>query len=260
MTEDALAVFDEANVPLYGMFSGGHDSLAATALAAKHRNFRGVVHINTGIGVEETHQFVRDTCRQHGWTLHELKPPAGKYEELVLTRGGFPYGPMSHNVMLFYLKQLPLRRWLDNIEGQVGLVTGIRLEESVRRMGAGISVPIRKERRKTWISPILGWTKIDCNLLIAQDGMQRNQVVDLLHRSAECLCGAMAKVEEIHEIARWYPDAAQRIQQLERECERRGIVASVWAGYQARNLQDGQMQLFSKAELPPLCTSCEANA
>ena len=245
---------------VYAMFSGGHDSLCATHLAAQHPLFRGVVHINTGIGIGETREFVRDTCQQHGWPLHEVTAPEGKYEEMVLGRGGFPYGTASHNSMLFYLKQQPLSRWLRTVPGTVGLVTGIRKQESVRRMGAGISVPIRADGRKRWISPILEWTKIDCNQHIDQHGLARNPVVDLLHRSGECLCGALARPEEIHEIARWYPDTAARIQKLERECEARGIVACVWAGRDARKLHPDQLGLFPKSGLAPLCTSCEANA
>lgn len=245
---------------IYALFSGGHDSLCSTALAADMEGFAGAVHINTGIGIEETREFVRDTCHTQGWPLHELHAPQGKYEQMVLERGGFPYGTASHNSMLFYLKQQPLNRWIKTIEGKIGLVTGIRKAESVRRMGAGISVPVREDGRKTWLSPILDWTKIDCNRFMADRGLPRNPVVDLLHRSGECLCGALARSEEIHEIARWFPDTARRINDLEHECEKRGIVACVWAGQDARHLDPGQMQMFSKADLAPLCTSCEAAA
>lgn len=256
---------------LYALFSGGHDSLCSTALAAKQPLFRGVVHLNTGIGIEQTREFVRETCRSQGWPLTELHAPEGRYEEMVLTRGGFPYGEQSHNSMLFYLKQQPLSRWVREVirredeaekgkgrKGKVGLVTGIRKQESVRRMGAGISIPIRRDGRKTWISPILDWSGIDCGRFMSDESLARNPVVDLLHRSGECLCGALARPEEIHDIARWFPDTARRINDLEHECERRGIVASVWAGRDARKLAVGQMQMFSKAELAPLCTSCEA--
>jgi 3'-phosphoadenosine 5'-phosphosulfate sulfotransferase (PAPS reductase)/FAD synthetase len=257
--EDAVAQEDLTHI--YALFSGGHDSLVSTALAAQHPLFAGVVHINTGIGIEETRQFVRDTCERQRWSLHEVHAPEGRYAELVLTRGGFPYGSASHNTMLFYLKQQPLLRWHRRIEGRHGFVTGIRKDESVRRMGAGISVPIRrdsKNTRMTWISPILDWTKLDCNEFIERKGLQRNRVVDLLHRSGECLCGALARSEEIHDIAAWFPDTARQINALEAECEKRGIVASVWASRQARDLDAGQTALFAKSELAPLCTSCEA--
>jgi len=129
----------------------------------------------------------------------------------------------------------------------------------VRRFGSGISVPERRDGRKTWLSPILDWTAIDCGRFIEEVGLKRNPVVDLLHRSGECLlCGALAQEAEILEIARWFPDAAARIQKLERECEARGIVACVWAGKTARRLNEEQTSLFPKSEYAPLCSSCEA--
>lgn len=256
------AVLDYKVDHLYALFSGGHDSLTAASLASKHELFRGVVHLNTGIGIEETREFVRDVCRSQGWPLFEQYAGLTRYEDLVLERGGFPYGAQSHNSMLFYLKQQPLRRWFATTKGRIGLVTGIRKQESVRRMGVGISVPVRwrdKEPRNVWISPILEWSKIDCGRYMEVEKLSRNRVVDLLHRSGECLCGALARAGEIHELARWFPDVAQRINRLEKECERRGIMSSVWASREARNLSEGQEQLFSKADLAPLCVSCESS-
>lgn len=129
-------------------------------------------------------------------------------------------------------------------------------------MGAGMSVPVKhradKDPRKVWLNPILDWTKIDCGRYLEQEDLPRNRVVDLLHRSGECLCGALARPEEIHELAEWFPEAALRINRLEKECEKRGMTASVWASREARRIPDGQDQLFSKADLAPLCFSCEA--
>ncbi len=179
---------------------------------------------------------------------------------MVLTRGGFPYGEQSHNSFLYYLKQRPFAQWFKTVPGQIGFVTGIRKAESIRRMGAGISVPVKRDGRKTWLNPILDWTKVDCGRFIDSEGLARNRVVDLLHRSGECLCGAMASEAEIHEIAAWFPREAERIQALERECERRGIVACVWAGKTARRLHADQQPLFAKSEYAPFCASCEARA
>lgn len=252
------AVDEHRPAHVFGLFSGGHDSLTSTALAASHPLFSGAVHINTGIGIEQTREFVRDTCRQQGWPLHEIRTEHA-YEELVLKWGGFPHGVQGHNSMLYYLKQQPLHRWLRGISAaRIGLVSGIRKQESLRRARSSIAKPVHRKGRQVWISPILDWSKMDCNRFMETRRLTRNTVVDLLHRSGECLCGALARPDEIHDIARWFPDTARRINDLEHECEARGFVASVWAGKDAGRIPDGQQQMFSKADLAPLCTSCEA--
>jgi len=53
--------------------------------------------------------------------------------------------------------------------------------------------------------------------------LRRNAVVDKLHRSGECLCGALAREDEIGEIEFWYPEVAARIHALERQCHALGL-------------------------------------
>lgn len=257
----ALEVIDRATrqhapVATFALFSGGHDSLTSTSLAARQPSFTSVVHINTGIGIEETREFVRETCREQGWPLVELHSES-RYEDLVLKRGGFPQGPKSHSSMYWYLKQKPLdglirttkRKRGDN----VALVTGIRVQESVRRMGAGISVPIRRDDHcRVWINPILDWSAVDCGRYMEDYGLRRNPVVDLLHRSGECLCGALAREEEIHEIDAWFPVAGQRIHALEAEARSCGLKQTKWASRKAWGDSE-QITL-------PMCASCEVQA
>lgn len=245
------AVEKQGVLHLYALFSGGHDSLAAALVSAEHPLFRGVVHLNTGIGIEQTREYVRDICASRNWPLHEVMAGEGRFEELLFTRGGFPGGPKAHNSMLWYLKQQPLRRWHKTAcEGRTGFTTGVRRDESHRRMGAKMSVPVRRWDRQVWINPILDWSALDVGRFIEASGLPRNEVVDLLHRSGECLCGALAKPGEIHEIERWYPEVADRIHALEEECERRGL-AAVWG---KRGIRKPRLP---RAEQADLCHSCD---
>lgn len=254
LIDQAVRDFDPAAV--FGLFSGGHDSLASTAIAAQHPRFTAAVHINTGIGIVQTREFVRETCREQGWPLIELHAQE-RYEDLVLNRGGFPQGPKSHSSMYWYLKQKPLdaliretkRRRGDN----VALVTGIRVVESIRRMGAGLSVPIRRDDHcRVWINPILDWSAVDCGRFIESAGLRRNPVVDLLHRSGECLCGALAREEEIHEIDLWFPDVALRIHELEATARACGLRHTRWA---SRKAWGNAVQITL-----PMCASCEVTS
>lgn len=242
-------------VAVYGLFSGGHDSLTSTAIAASHPKFTAAVHINTGIGIEETREFVRETCQEQGWPLIELHAEA-KYEDLVLNRGGFPRGPKSHNSMYWYLKQKSLDRLIRETKthhkDRIVLVTGIRVQESVRRMNAAISVPIRRDGASVWVNPILQWSAADCLDLMEQRGLRRNPVVDLLHRSGECLCGALAGEGEIHEIDLWYPDAAKRIHDLEQKARDAGLKNTRWAS--AKAWGDAEPLTL------PMCATCQVGA
>lgn len=77
------------------LFSGGNDS---TVLAHMMRDRVGyAVHCNTTIGIEQTRQFVRDTCKMWELELLERLPPTS-YRELVLERG-FPGAAMHYKVV-----------------------------------------------------------------------------------------------------------------------------------------------------------------
>jgi len=70
MSEILERAFDEHNpVAAFALFSGGHDSLVSTHHAMQDDRVDAVVHVNTGIGIPETRQFVHDTCDRFGWTL-----------------------------------------------------------------------------------------------------------------------------------------------------------------------------------------------
>src|SRR5262245_60108458 len=89
-------------VKVFALFSCGRESLCSAHLASTTPPFNSCVHINTGIGIEQTREFVRATCAKHGWPLLEYHSPVS-YEEIVL-RWGFP-GPAGHTLVYNRLKE-----------------------------------------------------------------------------------------------------------------------------------------------------------
>jgi 3'-phosphoadenosine 5'-phosphosulfate sulfotransferase (PAPS reductase)/FAD synthetase len=260
LTLDAFQVLDEAieqHAPshVFAMFSGGHDSLTSTAIAADHPRFTAAVHINTGVGIRETRQFVRTTCEQHGWPLLEYFPDAKTYRDLVIEKG-MPGGPKAHNTQFYWLKQRQIRRLVaehkTHRHDRIALISGIRASESERRMAGALAVPVRRDGCQLWINPILDWSAVECSRFMQQRGLARNQVVDLLHRSGECLCGALAKASEIHDIEAWFPEVAAELHAYEDLAREHGHAEDVWAG-RKRRVPKTQARL-------PLCWSCEAAA
>ena len=60
-------------------FSGGDDSLTAALVTAQAAQFRGCLHLDTGIGIPETQDFVRETCQRQGWPLRDRERAAWRY-------------------------------------------------------------------------------------------------------------------------------------------------------------------------------------
>jgi 3'-phosphoadenosine 5'-phosphosulfate sulfotransferase (PAPS reductase)/FAD synthetase len=196
------------------LFSGGNDS-TTLAHMMRHRASHAI-HANTGIGIEETRQFVRDTCQMWGLPLIEKHPPVS-YADLVRERG-FP-GPAMHWKMYQRLKERGLRQAQRDLvanprQERVVFIAGRRRDESARR----VDVPLHERVGSAiWVSPIAEWTKLDLNTYRLLNDVPTNQVADLLHMSGECLCGSFAKASELEEIGYWYPTVRADIEALEVE-------------------------------------------
>ncbi len=216
-------------VKVFGLLSGGHDSLTATEIASRHPAFSAAVHIRTGIGVKETFQFVRETCAERGWPLlvysaaehvrGDGTPDPQIYRNLVLDQG-FP-GPAHHGKMYQRLKERQLERLVRDHKKFysrqcVLLVSGRRSQESARR-GRTVVERERDPRApgRAWVNPIHDISKIDTSRVIAAAGLRRNPVVDLIHKSGECLCGAFAEPGELEELKLWFPETWAEIMAIQ---------------------------------------------
>ena len=206
------------------LFSGGNDS-TVLAHMMRHRA-QYAIHANTTIGIEQTRQFVRDTCQTWGLELIERTAPVS-YRDLVLERG-FP-GPAMHFKMFSRLKERPLdevRRELITAprRQRVLFIAGRRRAESKRRN----NIPLMEtDGSAIWASPLAMWTKEDMGVyraIAARDGdpVPFNSVSDAIGMSGECLCGAFAQEGELERIRLWYPDTAADIDQLEADVRAAG--------------------------------------
>ncbi|WP_207760620.1 phosphoadenosine phosphosulfate reductase family protein [Mycolicibacterium sphagni] len=230
------------------LYSGGNDSTVLTHLVRDRVDC--AVHANTTIGIEETRQFVRNTCAAWGLDLIERTAPT-TYRDLVLERG-FP-GPAMHFKMYQRLKERALDQVrsdliLDSRRQRVLFIAGRRRSESKRRA----TIPLyEKDGSAIWASPLAMWTKLDMNTyrLMAGD-VPINPVSEKLHMSGECLCGSFAKPGELEEIRFWYPETAEAIDQLQAE-----VVA---AGHGEPFCRWGHGQGAPPARATGrLCTSCD---
>lgn len=234
-------------VKIFACFSGGHDSICSTNFAMQNGAHQ-VLHINTGIGIEKTRIFVRETCKKMNWPLLEVTPPDKTYEDFVM-KYGFP-GPGAHKYAYIWLKERALMKVIRETKihrlDKVMFVTGVRQQESTRRMGH--VRPIQKRGSQIWVAPIIGFSKMDCSKYMKENNLPRNEVVDLLHMSGECLCGSYARENELEEIRLWFPDVVGRIERLQEAVKKAGKQC-VWG---PRNSMPSGNN--------PLCVGCEQKA
>lgn len=228
------------------LYSGGNDSTVLSHIFKARATH--AIHCNTTIGIEQTRQFVRDTCKEWGLPLLEEYPPA-TYRDLVIEQG-FP-GPGHHFKMYQRLKERGLRQARkrlvsDSRTERVVFIAGRRRAESQRRM----SIPENeREGSIIWASPLVRWHKPDMNTYrLMQGDVPVNEVSDLLHMSGECLCGAFAKAGELEEIREWFPEVAAEIDQLMVDVAEagHGPTFSTWGHRQGRPSSSGA-----------LCSSCQ---
>lgn len=239
--DEAIARTKDDNRRVAGiviLLSGGKDSTTVADL------FKGrathIAHANTGIGIEQTREFVRDTAASWGLPLIEKHPdPHATYRELVLGNvramtgknkgtllwpGGFP-GPAAHWMMYQRLKERALEKVRNEIVSnpyreRVIFIAGRRAEESERRKILGVKDPVERRGSIVWASPVVSWTKLDLNEYRRRNPqLPVNEVSDLLHMSGECLCGAFAHPGELDEVGDWFPEVAAYIHELEHEVQ-----------------------------------------
>lgn len=224
------------------LFSGGNDS---TTLAHIFRN--RVTHVgmaNTGIGLEKTRQYVRDTATSWGLPILEKHPEPGYgYEDFLFARafaktgpnkgtllypGGFP-GPAAHKIMYQRLKERAFEQMRGELvkhsyQERAVFIAGRRATESDRRKHLAFRVPIERKGAMVWAAPLINWTKMDLNTYRTMyPDVPRNEVSDLIHMSGECLCACFAHENELDEISEWFPEFRAYIDDLERRLLASGV-------------------------------------
>lgn len=272
----ASAIYEHNPSHIFAMFSGGYDSLVNAHIAAQLAGFTACVHIHTGIAIKKTRVFVRDTCDKFGWNLFQYNAKANKqkdgtpeqtYEELVLERG-FP-GAAHHRKMYDRLKGRSVQRLmrehkrieyrvtkedgekkLKRVHRRILLVTGIRQQESLIRMG--YTNPVQRIGSQVWVNPIFFWSKRDRQDYMEAFNLPLNPVVEALCMSGECLCGAYASKGELVAVKTVCPETGAYLEDLQSRVKERGFP---W-GWEDKPPESHLLEKQGQGNLF-LCSSCE---
>ena len=241
----------------YALFSGGHDSLVSTHKAMEHGNAEKVIHLDTGIGVPQTQEFVVDVCERYGWG-YEIVSSNHDYEEIVL-ENQFP-GPAVHIIMYSKLKERALRIVARRHDDKPVYVTGVRKHESEARFKN--VTPEQEDTSWIWQANIHDFTRDDVEAYIDRHGLPRSPVKQKYHHSGECLCGAFGnRAEELVILEAHFPETAERIKELEAKVQDRHGTddpRSYW-GHGGMSSVDLRALLADNDETQMmLCASCES--
>lgn len=238
----------------YALFSGGHDSLAATHYVMERGDAQAVVHLDTNTGIPANEQFVRDVCDEFGWPLRAEPAPVTLYE--FATEHGFP-GSAAHSWAYRWLKERQLRRVAKALPSKPRYYTGVRRHESERRMRT-VSEEVQPTDRWVWHAPILDWREHEVEDYLEDHGLPSNPVVQTLHRSGECNCGSFAnRQEELALLEAHYPDFAEWLLTVEGWVQMEIGTEEPWCWWGHGGLPSPQLRELVHRHDTPQMTLCE---
>jgi len=194
-----------SNCTHWALFSGGHDSLASTHYSMENGDAEAVLHLDTTTGIPQNEAFVRNVCERYDWPLRVERAPITLYEFAV--RYGFP-GSAAHSWAYRYLKERQLGRVATDTNGKPRYITGVRKHESQRRMRT-VKSEIQEADRWIWQAPMFDRRDHEVDAYLSEHDLPTNPVVETIHRSGECNCGAFAnRDEELALLEAHYPNFA----------------------------------------------------
>ena len=245
------------------LFSGGNDSLVSTHYCMENDLCDVVLHLDTGTGIDENLEFVRETCEQFGWPL-EVRETTTSLKEFALEYG-FPKAS-SHSWAYRYFKEHTIDQFTTELAcDHPRFYTGVWQGESDRRMR---TVEAKEQEsyhgRWTWIAPCLDWTESDFLEYREEHDLPKNPVAENVCRSGECYCGAYAnRVEELSVLQAEYPDHAEWLLEVEEEVQEEIGTEEDYCWWGASGMPADELQeLMEDAENSPLmlCVDCEAES
>ncbi len=219
--KEMLKIHEREN--FYVACSGGKDSICLAHYINTNYpdNFKGLVFVDTGVGIMTTQNWLKDYSQKMGWDLNIVKPtPPDAYTDIVL-KIGFP-GAGLHNIIMRKLKYMAMREFAFSNDRKYNhcFISGTRKFESQRR--AINTRPIARDGQFVFCSPFYARTDEYVYKYLLENGLQRTPIHDKLGMSGECMCGCFAQVNEREMIKELDPKLDEYITWLEEQVQIRG--------------------------------------
>ena len=219
----------------YVACSGGKDSISLAHYVSTNypKNFKGLVFIDTGVGIKKTKEWLIDYAKEKGWELYIIKSKIKDAYENLVKKYGFP-GAGFHNIVMRILKYVVLREFaFEPIRKEKCIIiSGTRKFESARR---NINTKaITRDGSFYFCSPFYAKTDEFVYKYLLENGLKKTPIHDILGMSGECMCGCYAGVGERELIKQLDPELDQFLTDLERAVQIEGTDAAkkhpTWGG------------------------------
>jgi 3'-phosphoadenosine 5'-phosphosulfate sulfotransferase (PAPS reductase)/FAD synthetase len=224
---------------VYGLCSGGKDSMTACATAHKIRPLDGIILIDTTVPAmngddKPTYIAAKRFAEQLGVPFICIKPMdnlrkgfeyvpcIGKYGEGAAYENyckkyGMPHAG-QHNQVYRYLKGKAMLGFImsqTKSKERIAFISGAREAESDRRAENTQMISIGESPRLIWICPVYYWTTEQAFKFCEDNDYRISEAYKWIHTSGDCMCGAFAAKDEVHMVAMAYPDTAKKIARIE---------------------------------------------
>ena len=203
--------------------SGGKDSISLVDWISKKfpRQFEGVLHINTTMGIEAGRVWLKQYCKEKGWALKIQKPPFDVLEYIIKEKQmGFP-NMWLHGFVMRLAKLDPMKAFLAKHDDGVGLMSGVRAMESIRRMG-NYDSPIDRNEGVFFIKPFFYQTTDQVMEYLVHNGLKKSPISEILGYSGECLDGCFAVPDQLATIGLLDYNLYKKIRDLEAWIDKHG--------------------------------------
>lgn len=225
---------------VYGLCSGGKDSMSAVSIFAEHSKIKAVLLVDTTIVLQNgshkpSYEASESFAKKLGVPFICIRPldslkvgfeyvnskeeyGTGKTFENYCKKYGFPHAG-QHNSVFRYLKKKAMVAFVRSRtkpKERIGFVSGVRCQESKRRLENSQMIGVDEDTpRIIWIAPIFNWTTNECFDHIKENNYERSKGYDVIGLNGDCLCGAYASKEEIYILKKEFPDTFEKLKYIE---------------------------------------------
>lgn len=207
--------------------SGGLDSVVAADVTARIGAEYGfepdaIAHINTGAAVPQSRLTAKRIAERHGIEFIEqgYRNESDALAVRVLDNGwpgGYGGSPATggHGLEWANRKDKPMNAVYMQFDGQQTWISGVRKLESKKRSGNVADSAIESDKpRRTWISPIMGWTDADKREYVLKHDLPVSEAYLVLGFSAECVACSFDDKGLLTDLELLAPELAHGIRTL----------------------------------------------